>query len=368
MNRLLNIILAALLGAAAFTPVATAAVDRIELRRSIRRPAADRPVLLEDVARLEGEHALRLGRLVVLPALSGNAARRAVSFTIDDLRRLLEDSDVRWAAMELHGGRVVVRPASLPRSAVSDGEEADTDSVVPVGSAPLPAAGLRSVRDWTQGRDSGIGRRIAALVAEAMKDVEANPDRLLFSFDATAMSRLHPEIEGIGVTVLAASRDEPAGIKDDLVLKVGGTRPNGSRQAVHVRVEIRVLRAMPVATRPIRRGRRIVGDGHDMSLQFRPVRISEVMEGAETMAGRKVIEDIPLGATIVPGLLESESIVKRGAFVMLRSIFDGHEINLEVECMKDACLHDVVPFETPDGARVMGRVLGSNIAEIQPSS
>ena len=181
------------------TPVATAAVDRIELRRSIRRPAADRPVLLEDVARLEGEHALRLGRLVVLPALSGNAARRAVSFTIDDLRRLLEDSDVRWAAMELHGGRVVVRPASLPRSAVSDGEEADTDSVVPVGSAPLPAAGLRSVRDWTQGRDSGIGRRIAALVAEAMKDVEANPDRLLFSFDAIAMSRLHPEIEGIGV-------------------------------------------------------------------------------------------------------------------------------------------------------------------------
>lgn len=368
MNRIPNIILAVLLGAVAFAPVAAAAADRIELRCSIRRPAVDRPVLLRDIARLEGEHAVRLGRLVVLPPISGNAARRPVSFTVEDLRGLLEDSDVRWAAMELHGGRVVIRPASVSRSSASESGRAESVSAAPTRVASLPTTGLRSVRDWRQGEDSGIGRRIAGLVAEAMQNVETNEDRLLFSFDAAVMSRLHPEIEEIAIAVLAASRDEPAELKDDLVLKVGGRRPNGSRQAVHLRVEIRVLRAMPVATRPIRRGRRIVGDGHDMTLEFRPVRISEVMEGAETMAGRKVIEDIPVGATIVPGLLESESIIKRGAFVMLRSVFDGHEINLEVECMKDACLHDVVPFETPDGARVMGRVLGSNIAEIQPSS
>lgn len=366
MNRLFNISIAALLAVVAFAPAAAA--DRIELRRSIRRPSPDLPVLLQDVARLEGEQANRLGRLVVLPPLSAGVAQRPVEITVEDVRRLLEDSDVRWPSMELNGGRVVIRPAAALSGSTRGSGSEDAQAPVAGRTTPIVASGLRTVRDWRRGVGSGIGRRIAMLVAEAMRDVEPNEDRLLFSFDATSIARLDPKVREVVVTVLPASAGESADIKDDLVLKVDGRDLDGDRQAVYVRVEIRVLRAMPVSTRSIRRGRRIVGDGHDMKFEYRPVRITDVVEGAATMAGRKAIEDIPPGATIVPGLLEAETIVKRGAIVTLRSTFDGHEISLDVECMKDACLQDVVPFETPDGARVMGRILGSNVAEIQPSS
>ena len=45
---------------------AAATADRIDLRRSIRRASADTPLLLEEIARIEGEHARRFADLVVL--------------------------------------------------------------------------------------------------------------------------------------------------------------------------------------------------------------------------------------------------------------------------------------------------------------
>jgi hypothetical protein len=81
----------------------------ITLRTSARVDAA-RPVLLGDVARVEGERAEELAAAVVLPA----APSRGQAITADELRALLRPAGVNWGVTTLNGRSCTVVAVSAP--------------------------------------------------------------------------------------------------------------------------------------------------------------------------------------------------------------------------------------------------------------
>ena len=109
MSSLRRILIVIVAGAATLVATGSASADRIELRRSIRRPSVDQPLRLEDIARLEGEHACSFRRLVVRPVRTETGTDRVMQLTIGQIRELLDDAGIDWPRVELSGGVVTSR-------------------------------------------------------------------------------------------------------------------------------------------------------------------------------------------------------------------------------------------------------------------
>ena len=336
-----------------------ALADHVELRRSIRRAAATEPVRLEDVARLEGDAANRFRHLVVIPVEAGSVDRPC-RIDVSEVRRLLDEAGADWPNLELRGGTVVVRPAhDADRVAVSNAATAlRIDGDAPILSQV--AEDWRPVTDWSTSRT--LGRPIARAVQQAMEWFEPDSSRLLCSIDRRPLERL-PEML-TGVQVVPVTPLEQVGPADRLVFRVSGFDEGGIRRCVNVAAEIKVLRLAPVATDDIRRGRSIRGDGANVRIELRPVRPSEVVDGIDAIAGRKVLEAVPAGTVLVPGLFEPETIVSRNASIQVRTVVHDHEIRFEMKCLEDGCLGQLVKCAGPDGRPVMARVVGPNRAEV----
>ena len=103
-------ILAVVAGVATLT--STALADSIELRRSIRRDVADRPVLLRDIAVLDGEHARSLASVEIV-AVGDLPADRTIAIDIAEVRACLDAAGAAWARIDLTGGSVRIRPATV---------------------------------------------------------------------------------------------------------------------------------------------------------------------------------------------------------------------------------------------------------------
>ena len=363
MSSLQRILIILLVAIATLVVSGSAVADRIELRRSIRRPSADQPLRLEDVARLDGEHACRFRHLVVLPA--GTRAGRVAEVTIGEIRDLLDEAGIDWPRVELSGGVVAVRPAvrSASGSPVAGSSPRSSSRISPDESAS--PSGLRSVSEWRSQPDGSLGRQVAELVVEAIGRIESDPDRLFFSMDSTGVDRLTSRAQEIRATLVPDHRAENERPWDSVLLRVQGRRSGDDWRSAHLRVEIGVLKVVPVAVRDIRKGRRIGEGDQDVRLEARPIRPSEVILDPSVIAGRKTISSVPAGEPILSAFLEPEEIVGRGAMIMIRSIIDGHEFNCLVECLQDGCLGELVKCRTTSGESMLARVVGPNLAEIK---
>ena len=365
MSSLQRILIILATGAATLVATGSAIADRIELRRSIRRPSVNQPLRLEDIARLDGEHARSFRRLVVLSAQTETRTDRVMQVTIGQIRELLDDAGIDWPRVELSGGVVAVRPAARSRTASRSSASAPGFGEPVLRVESRAPSGLRSVSEWRHQPDGSLGRQVVDLVVDAVGDIESDPDRLFLSMDSSTLDRLTSSAEEIRASLVQDLRAENSNPWDSVLIRVQGRRPGGEWRSTHVRVEIGVLRVVPVAAHDIRKGRRIGEGDKDVRLEARPIRPSEVILDPSVIAGRKVVANVLAGEPILSSVLEPEKIVDRGGMIMIRSIIDGHEFNCLVEALQDGCLGDLVKCRTTSGESMLARVVGPNLAEVK---
>ena len=122
----------------------SAQADEIVLKRSVRMRNDDGRITLRDVARIEGEHALRWSDLEV--GVFRNSSR-PLELTIDDIRRALIDAGANRARFDLSGNTVIVRPFRMTTSS-RPGTDTGPVACAPMtlGAAePAPEAGDQPV-------------------------------------------------------------------------------------------------------------------------------------------------------------------------------------------------------------------------------
>ncbi len=183
-------ILAVVAGVATLT--STALADSVELRRSIRREAADRPVLLRDIAVLDGEHAQSLASVEIV-AVADLPADRTIAIPVGDVRACLDAAGASWAQIDLTGGSVRIRPAIVT---------ARKSGVVPT-APPFRAASSVAVDgtatrrfatadELLAGSDGDLRGVIARLILDDLvtAGIESEPTRVQLSIDLNAMARI----------------------------------------------------------------------------------------------------------------------------------------------------------------------------------
>ena len=115
-----------------------ASADEIVLKRSVRIRNDEGRVLLGDIARLDGEHALKWADLEIGSLVSSD---RPLELSVQDVRRALVAAGANRARFDLSGNVVIVRPGTTARPG-GHGPEACTPLAIdqrPRKADPLPA-------------------------------------------------------------------------------------------------------------------------------------------------------------------------------------------------------------------------------------
>jgi flagella basal body P-ring formation protein FlgA len=237
----------------------------IELRTSARI-VAGHPVMLADVARLEGAEAAALAHIIVR---EGAAAGETIF--IDELRRIIDRSGgVNWGRVSLRGSACTLSPSDSAPS-------------------PAPVAADRSPTPDDSGRvRHAVMMRIAAAADASLEDL-----RLTFSPDDDDILNVTSAGRTIEVT--------PTGLSDRLPVAVRVFE--GERIVRHktIRVGVEVRRAVVVAASSRRRGEVLGEQDVRESMQWlglaaRPARLEQVVGASprsRVQAGQVVmVEDV----------------------------------------------------------------------------
>lgn len=337
------------------TAVSSAAADRIELRRSVRRPV-EGPVRLADVAHLQGEEALRFADLVILPV--GDASSSGVErVSIGEIRDLLDEAEAGWSRLELCGGEVLVRPAAATPSAEPRHPRLAVDQAVRAPVAAVVDADWISVVEALDGSHGELARIAAGLIRSAAG--EQILDRLHVRLDLRAMDRL-PE----GMTdPRVRARGEVMVDRFDLNLTY--RLPTGASRTAQVPVELRISRDVPVAARDIARNSPIVGEGSDLRMERRLVAFSTAIVGIDRLIGRKTRVVVTEGEPVLASSMQPERLVAKGSEVTVESEIGGFRITTSLQAMEPGCFGDLIRCtRTRGGDPVTVRVVGPNRVEL----
>lgn len=361
-------ILAAVAGVATFASLATA--DSIELRRSIRRETADRPIVLRDIADLVGPNAEALADIEIAAA-ADLPVDRPVAIEIGEVRARLDAAGIAWARVDLTGGTVRVRPAiavvaavaapsvaTAPRFRVVDGEPGRAEASTTTSPAVLAGDLISAPQD-------DLRAAIARIVLDdlATAEVETDPARVQLTIDGDDLAAL-PENAGDGVVRLRGRA-----VVDHVIAEVTCRQPDGRRRQHLVSVEVRLMRLVPVAARRIQRGRDLLGLDTDLALDIRPCLVSEPQLDPRSLVGRRLLTTIDEGERIVPSMLVPENVVRRGSTVVVRTISAGYELRREMEAAEDGAIGDTVVCHEAGrrgrGASITAIVVGPGLLEVR---
>lgn len=351
----------------------TTAADSIALKRSVRRAAADRPVLLQDIAAIEGPHAAAFAALEIVPAAAMPAAG-VTTIDIADVRSALDGAGVSWGRVDLSGGRVVIRPATVAASPVAGatGESAGRRFLAESSGRPVEAdsgaaesAGFVRVSSlFGESNDDGLAATIGRLILDDVRDVESDASRVLVRIDRRAVADLPPTARDCRV------RLRGRGDADRVIAEISGELPDGRRPQCLIPVEVRVERRVPVAVRRIVRGQRLLGAGADLEVAWRSFPISEVAGESPTILGMSSVVGRALATTVEPGevvlraMLVPEIVVERGMRVRVRSVAGGYEMIREMEALEDGAVGDRIPCGEIGASRGSRRNAGAIMAVV----
>ena len=337
------------------TFVSTVAADRIELRRSVRRPA-DGPVRLADVARLEGEEASRFADLVVLPA-GDSSNPRVERIAIGEIRDLLDEAGAGWSRLELCGGEVLVRPVAKDRSRESRDPRPMVDEDAGSAIAEHADADWISVVEALDGSHGELARIAADLIRGAGGDRNLHPLRI--RLDTRAMDRLP---EGIEDPRIRARGDV---MVDRFDLNLTYRLPTGASRTAQVPVELRIFREVPVASRNIPRNRPVAGEGVDLRLERRLVALSTPIVSVDRLVGRRTRVSVAENAPVLASTMQPERLVAKGSEVTVESEIGGFRITYSLQAMEPGCFGDLIRcVRTRGGDPVTVRVVGPNRVEL----
>jgi flagella basal body P-ring formation protein FlgA len=344
----------------------TTAADSIALKRSVRRVATDRPVLLGDIATIDGDHAATFAALEIASADS-LPVDGVSSIDVLDVRTALESAGVSWGLVDLSGGRVMIRPAIDARS---------TDGGVDRTSRSFRAeAPVHGNADETTPAVDGDFRRVSVLLDASTADeltetiarlvfddvqwIEPDPARVLVRIDRSEMTRLPESITDCQI------RLRGRGDTDVVLAEVSGRLSDGRRPQVLIPIDVRLEREVPVASRRLARGRRLLGIGVDLEVDRRLLRVSEVVgEHATVLAVTSVVRrelatTVDAGQPVLRSMLVPEIVVRSGMRVRVRSVSGGYEMIREMEALDDGAVGDRIPCGEICGARGGRRTAGN---------
>jgi flagella basal body P-ring formation protein FlgA len=327
----------------------SADADSIALKRSVRRVAADQPVLLGDIAAIAGPHASTFAGLEIA-GVAELPADRVATIDVADVRARLDAAGVSWGLVDLSGGRVAIRPAIRAATTTSDPAaaapprtfEATDTRRTDVGSAPVFGAAdfvrVSSLLDASN--DDELTATIARLVFDDLQQIERYPERVLLRIDRAAAARLPESAQDCRV------RLRGRGDADLVNIEISGAMPDGRRPQVLVPVEVRLERPVPIAARRIASARRLLGAGVDLKVEWRPVAVSEVVGEDATLldisslTGRKLAVAVESGEPVLRTMLVPEIVVQPGMRVRVRSVFGGYQLVHEMEALEEGAVGD----------------------------
>jgi flagella basal body P-ring formation protein FlgA len=287
----------------------------IELRPSAR-VAAGAPVVVGDIARLEGEDAVVLGTVVVL-----EGAKAGERVTIDEVRRAVDRSGrVNW-------GRISLRGSACTLAAMeSDARPAEATPAGSPAAAPDPAGTVRHA----------VMMRIAAVAQAPIEDL-----RLAFSPDDDEILNLHSAGRTVEVT--------PTGLSDRLPLAVRvfeGERIVRSR-TIRVGVEVRREVVMGGASR--RRGETIGDEDVTRGVQWlglsaRPARLDQVVGASPRMR-------VNVGQVVMVDDVTPQVVVNKGEQVTVYCVSGTVVLTMRARATAPARDGELVVLEALDSKR-----------------
>ncbi len=336
INTLRNILLFTVIAAVAVIPNVLAA-DVIQLRHSVRRAAVDQPVRLGDIAILDGVQAEALAGIVIRPADS-RAATGVVRIRVAEVRAVLDDAEVYWGTLDLEGGLTLVRPPASTRQAV--GRESEGHAVVATKLKGLAAGPSKGPADHTPFiaaadllEDGGM---VAREIAKAMI-MSWGPEAsgLQLAIDATAAEALVADATGFSVELLGNPRSDRCNAR--IAVRREGGRPS---RAALARVDVRIIRSVPVAFRDLRAGRKL--SRSDFEMASRPVRPSEIVLDIGSLEDRKLQGSMVAGAAMTAGLLKAEFVVERQGNVLILASGTGVQVEAPGVAMEKGRIGDTI--------------------------
>ncbi len=331
-----DILLPAVITAVTLVPDVLGA-DVIQLRHSVRRAAVDQPVRLGDIAILDGAQAEALAGIVIRPADS-RAATGVIHIRVAEVRGVLDDADVYWGTLDLEGGLTLVRPPASTRQLVGRDSEARAIGATELkGLNAEPSKGRSAHAAFIAAADLlDSGGMVAREIAKAMI-ISWGPEAsgLQLAIDATAAEAMVADATGFSVELLGNPRS------DRCNARIAGQRENGRpSRATLARVDVRIVRSVPIASRDLRAGRKLADS--DFEMANRPVRPSDVVLGIDSLEDRQLQRSLVAGAPMTAGLLKAEFVVERQGRVLIVASGTGIQVEAPGIAMEKGRIGDTI--------------------------
>ena len=180
------------------------------------------------------------------------------------------------------------------------------------------------------------GGNVARQIAKSMI-VAWGPEaaRLRLAIDATAAEALIVDAAAFRVELLG----DPRG--DRCNAKITQQRQDGRpARATLARVDIRIVRTVPIASRNLAAGREL--DSSDFDLAERAIRPSEVVLEIDALEDRRLVRPLAEGSALTAGLLKAEFVVERQGEVLILATGAGVRVEVPGIAMEKGRIGDTI--------------------------
>lgn len=326
--------------------------DSIVLRSSVRTDS-DTPLLLREIANLEGPDAVALGGVVVLEASKPGNVRPIVTLSIEEVRSVISASrpQTRWGRIAFNGDSCTVR-------LIEPKQEAAEPAAKPVAPAATehPVAPGPTWRLASELAEENVRGTIAGRLVRFLK-VEPETVRLNFAeSDATLL-----DMPGAG-RVLDV---QPTGLGTVVPVLVRVFEGERVIAAGTVKVRVEQQQHVVVCGRSLRRGDIVAKDG--VLVEDRWVAPGARYLSESSVIGNVVKNRLEPGQVFVEGDVEAALLVKRGDIVNLACLSGSIVMNTKARALTQGREGEVIEFVSLRNAksRVTAKVIAPGQAVIQ---
>lgn len=345
--RLSNLLVACCF--AAFAQVLHA--DSIVLRSSLRT-TGESPILLRDIANLEGSDAIALGSVVVVEHPASRNSPQVIEVSADEVRTAIHAARprTRWGRIALNGDTCTVR-------LVAPKEEREPKAIAPV---PMPAEKFKPVGpSWTIASDFNEENVRSAIAARLVSFLKVDPASVRLVFAEADSSLL--EQAGVGRTLDI----QPTGLGAQVPVLVRVFEGERVIAAGTVKVRVEQKRPVVVASRSLHRGDTVSSEV--VLCEERWVAPGERYSVENSVMGCVVKNRLEPGQIFIEGDVEAALLVKRGEIVNIACLTGSIVMNTRARALaagREGETIDFAPIRDPK-SRIAAKVVSAGQAVIQ---
>lgn len=318
-----------------------AAADTITLKSGARTEPGS-PVLLRDIAVLEGAHANELGDVEIVAAGNPQAAN-AVEVGIDQVRDAIKAArpNARFGALAFSGDRCTVRA----NRAATVTPEPQT----PKASALSKASSIewRTASDL---RDSSVRSAVASRLVSFLK---ADATEVRLSFAAGDDKLLNLDANGHTLDI------QPTGLGTQVPVMIRVFEGERIAAAGTVRVRVEQRRPIVAARESLKRGDTVTPDR--VLQEIRWVAPGERYAASEQVVGMVVKNRIEPGQVFVEDDVEPAVVIRRGDICSIACLSGSIVLNIKARALANGREGDTIEFAPTANPRskVRAKVIGA---------